>query len=104
MLTFTTERAGTPTTGRHRRRLRLRPRTVRGRATAVVTLMTALALAASAGVLLYAVRHELVGTALTEANNPDIAVTESGTPVGPGTSPLTSPKCRPRTCSQRFSL
>jgi len=50
--------------------MRLAPRTVRGRATAVVTLMAALALAVSAGVLLYVVRHELVGTALVAANDP----------------------------------
>jgi signal transduction histidine kinase len=58
------------TTGRPRRRMPLAPRTVRGRATAVVTLMAALALAVSAGVLLYVVRHELVGTALVAANDP----------------------------------
>jgi len=57
-----------------RRGLRLVPRTVRGRATAVVTTMTALALAVSAGVLLYVVRHELVGVALVAAD--DSATTE----------------------------
>jgi len=49
--------------------MRLTPRTVRGRATAVVTLMTALALGVSAGILLYTVRRELVGTALVEADS-----------------------------------
>ena len=44
-------------------RMRLTPRTVRGRATAVVTLMTALALAVSAGILVHTVRRELAGTA-----------------------------------------
>jgi hypothetical protein len=77
-------RGAIPATGTRRRRIRLTPRTVRGRATAVVTLMTALALAASAGVLLYAVRHELVGTALTEANT-TTTPPETGSP-GPDTT------------------
>ena len=64
------------------RRPRLVPRTVRGRATAVVTLMAALALTASAGVLLYVVRHELVGTAV-EANEP-VLTTTTGTAPAPG--------------------
>ena len=59
-------------------RPRLVPRSVRGRATAVVTLMAALALTASGGVLLYVVRHELVGTAV-EANQP-----VTGDPSAPG--------------------
>jgi len=57
------------------RRPRLVPRSVRGRATAVVTLMAALALIASAGILLYVVRHELVGTAI-EADTPDVQLVE----------------------------
>jgi signal transduction histidine kinase len=48
-------------------RLRLKPRTVRGRATAAVTLVAAVALAACAGVLLFAVHSNLVGTARTAA-------------------------------------
>jgi len=59
---------GVTMTGRLRRRSRLVPRTVRGRATAVVTLMAAVALAVSAGVLVYAVRYELVGTVLVAAD------------------------------------
>ena len=68
------------------RRPRLVPRGVRGRATAVVTLMAALALTASGGVLLYVVRHELVGTAV-EANEPLITTT-----TGPGPGATTGPR------------
>jgi len=53
----------------------------------VVTLMAALALTASAGVLLYVVRHELVGTAV-EANEP---VTTATTGARPSPGPTTGP-------------
>jgi len=79
---LTSKRGATPAG-----RVRLTPRTVRGRATAVVTLMTALALAVSAGTLLYAVRHELVGIALVEAT--DLAITTP--PPTTGSSPAAEP-------------
>jgi signal transduction histidine kinase len=89
MRIFTIGRGGTPPTGGPRPRVRLRPHTVRGRATAVVTLMTALALAVSAGVLLYTVRHELVGTALVEANDTG---TTTGTQPKTSSRPTTGPR------------
>jgi len=67
------------------RRVRLTPRTVRGRATAVVTLMTALALAVSGGILLYAVRHELIGTAQIDAA--DLAIADPPFTTTPTTTP-----------------
>lgn len=69
-----------------RRRVRLTPRTVRGRATAVVTLMTAVALGVSAGILLYTVRHELVGTAIVDAGSP-VTTDVSPLTVEPASSP-----------------
>jgi len=99
MRVFTIKRGATPTTGRPRRRVRLAPRTVRGRATAVVTLMTTLALTLSAGILLYVVRHELVGTALIEANDSTATTaarpeTQSGPTTGPppSASPVADPQ------------
>ena len=91
----TIERGATQTAGGPRRRIRLAPRTVRGRATAVVTLMTTLALTVSAGVLLYVVRHQLVGTALVEANTAGGVTSQSETTsrptteLRPGASPAT---------------
>jgi signal transduction histidine kinase len=64
---------------------RLLPGTVRGRATAVVTLMTTLALTASAGVLLYVVRSELVGTALLEAGDSAVPITDMPITEAPAT-------------------
>ena len=75
-----TAKPGATTTGRPRRWARLAPRTVRGRATAVVTLMAAAALAVSAGVLVYDVRHELVGTALVEADGTSVTTELDGGP------------------------
>ena len=69
-----------------RRRVWLTPRTVRGRATAVVTLMTAVALGVSAGILLYTVRHELVGTAIVDAGSP-VTTDVSPLTVEPASSP-----------------
>ena len=66
--------------------LGLAPRTVRGRATAVVTLMTTLALAVSAGVLLYVVRNELIGVAVVAGD--ESATTEG--PPGPSNPPQAS--------------
>jgi len=68
-------------------RVQLTPRTVRGRATAVVTLMTALALAVSAGILLYAVRHELIGTALVATSDLPIVFPPEPTQSSPAEEP-----------------
>ena len=84
----------TTTERRPRRVIGLVPRTVRGRATAVVTLMAAVALAVSGGVLVYAVRHELVGTVLVAADGSGVtAGSESGSnpTMGPGPSDSTVP-------------
>jgi signal transduction histidine kinase len=76
-------------------RVRLTPRTVRGRATAVVTLMTALALAVSAGILLYAVRHELVGTALVDATDLTMTTSQPTTRSSPAAEPRVSTSSSP---------
>ena len=94
MRIVTIKRGATPTTAGPQRRVRLTPQTVRGRATAVVTLMTALALTVSAGVLVYVVRSELVGTALIEANDSATTIAaQSDTGSGPttGLPPSASP-------------
>jgi signal transduction histidine kinase len=81
------KRGAGPATGGPRRRLWLMPRAVRGRVTAVVTLMAALALSASAGVLLYVVRHELVSVAIPADDGPASATTTESDVLTPPDSP-----------------